>query len=361
MKNIFSKTIFLALSIFASLFISQFGISEEKTKVGFVYVGSVGDHGWTYEHNQSANYVKEKLGDKVSITYVENVPEGADAERVIQNLAQDGHDIIFATSFGFMNPVLKVAKRFPNVKFEHATGFKRAKNVSTYSARFYEGRYVIGKIAGKMTKSNVIGYIASFPIPEVIRGINSTYLSAKSVNPNIKMKIIWVNTWFDPGKEASAAQALIDQGADIIMQHTDSAAAMTVAENRGVYAFGQASDMAAFGPNVQLTAIIDNWGPYYLQRVKDIMNNTWKSTDTFDGIKEGMVEFAPFLSKIPSDVKNLALKTIDDIKSGKTHPFTGPIDKQDGSQWLADGEVANIKDLIGMNFYVKGIDSKIPQ
>ena len=226
-------------------------------KVGFVYVGPVGDHGWTYQHDQGRQAVEAAFGDRVETTFVESVKEGPDAERVIRQLAASGHGLIFTTSFGFMDPTLKVAKAFPDVKFEHATGFKRADNVSTYSGRFYEGRHVIGLIAGKMTKTNKIGYIASFPIPEVVRGINAATLAAQSVNPDIEVQVVWVNTWYDPGKEADAAKALIDQGADILMQHTDSPAAIQIAEERGILAFGQASDMKAFGPNAQLTSIIE--------------------------------------------------------------------------------------------------------
>jgi basic membrane protein A len=247
------------------------------------------------------------------------------------------------------------------VKFEHATGFKRAANVATYSARFYEGRHVIGLIAGKMTKTNTVGYIASFPIPEVVRGINAAYLAAKSVNPAVKFKVIWVSTWFDPGKEADAAKALIDQGADVLMQHTDSPAAMQIAEKQGIYAFGQASDMSKFGPNAQLTAIIDDWAPYYIQRVKAVMDGTWKSTDTWDGIGPGMVGMAPFSDKIPADVKAMATKAHDDIAAGKLHPFTGPINKQDGSVWLKAGQTAPDGDLAGMNFYVEGIEGSLPK
>ena len=335
--------------------------ASAQTKVGFVYVGPVGDHGWTYEHHQGLKAVEKAFGDKVKTTYVENVSEGPDAARVIQQLARAGNDIIFTTSFGFMNPTLKVAKRFPKVKFEHATGFKRAKNVSTYSARFYEGRHVIGLIAGKMTKTNTVGYIASFPIPEVVRGINAAYLAAKSVNPNVKFKIVWVSTWFDPGKEADAAKALIDQGADVLMQHTDSPAAMQIAEKQGIYAFGQASDMGSFGPNAQLTAIIDDWGPYYVARVKAVMDGTWKSQDTWDGIAPGMVAMAPFSKKIPEDVRKMAAKARDDIAAGKLHAFTGPINKQDGSVWLKAGQTAPDGDLAGMNFYVEGVEGSLPK
>lgn len=334
--------------------------ADDKMKVGFVYVGPVGDHGWSYEHDQGRLAVEKAFGDKVKTTYVEKVSEGPDAARVIQQLARSGHDVIFTTSFGFMNPTLKVAKQFPKVKFEHATGFKRTANVSTYSARFYEGRTVIGLIAGKMTKTNTIGYIASFPIPEVVRGINAAYLAAKSVNPAVKMKVIWVSTWFDPGKEANAAKALIDQGADILMQHTDSPAAMQIAEERGISAFGQASDMIKFGPKAQLTSIIDNWGPYYVARVQAAMDGSWKSMDTWDGFKPGMVEMAAFSDRIPADVRAMAQQARDDITAGKRHSFTGPINKQDGTVWLKAGETAPDGDLAGMNFYVEGIEGALP-
>ncbi len=337
------------------------GLAADKFKVGFVYVGPIGDHGWSYEHNQGRLAVEKAFGDKVETTYVENVSEGPDAERVIQQLARTGHNVIFTTSFGFMNPTLKVAKRFPKVKFEHATGFKRAPNVSTYSARFYEGRHVIGLIAGKMTKTNTVGYIASFPIPEVVRGINAAYLAAKSVNPDVKFKVVWVSTWFDPGKEADAAKALIDQGADILMQHTDSPAAMQIAEKQGIYAFGQASDMHQFGPNAQLTSIIDNWGPYYVARVKAAMDGNWKSEDTWDGIKPGMVKIAKFSDKIPADVRKMAADARDAISAGKLHPFTGPINKQDGSPWLKAGETASDGDLASMSFYVEGVEGSLPK
>lgn len=333
----------------------------EKVKAGFIYVGPVGDFGWSYEHDQGRLAVEKEFGDKVETSYVESVPEGADAERVLTQMALSGHDIIFTTSFGYMDPTINVAKKFPKVKFEHATGFKRADNVSTYSARFYEGRSVIGHIAGHMTKSNTIGYIASFPIPEVVRGINSAYLAAKKVNPDVKMKIVWVYTWFDPAKEADAANALIEQGADIIMQHTDSPAAMTIAEEKGILAFGQASDMKQFGPNARLSSIIDNWAPYYIDRVKAVMDGSWESKDTWDGIKTGMVEIGDFSDKIPSDVQTSATKIKEAIVAGTMHSFTGPINKQDGSVWLKEGETADDKTLVGMNFYVEGIEGELPK
>lgn len=335
--------------------------ATDKMKVGFVYVGPIGDHGWSYQHHQGLEAVKKEFGDKVETTFVEKVSEGPDAERVIQQLAQKGHKIIFTTSFGYMNPTLKVARRFPNVLFEQSTGFKRSKNVSTYNIRFYEGRYVAGMIAGKMTKTNTIGYIASFPIPEVVMGINAAYLGAKAVNPDIKFKIIWVSTWFDPGKETNAAKALADQGADVLFQHTDSPAAMKLAEQNGLFAIGQASDMKAFGPNAQLTALINDWAPYYVSRVKAAMDGSWKSIDTWGGIKSGMLKFGKWNAKIPADVVKLAETTRDDIASGKLHPFTGPLNKQDGTPFLKAGETISDKDLAGMSFYVEGIDGALPK
>lgn len=336
--------------------------AEDKTKVGFVYVGSIGDGGWTYEHNVSRLAVEEAFGDKVETSYVENVPEGPDAERVMTQMALSGVDLIFTTSFGYMDPTLNVAKKFPNVKFEHATGFKRADNVSTYSARFYEGRAVQGHIAGKVTKSNIIGYIASFPIPEVIRGINAAYIHAKRVNPDVQFKIIWAFTWFDPAKEADSAKALIDQGADVILQHTDSTAPLAAAADaEGVVGFGQASDMAAFKDGPRIGSIIDNWAPYYIARTKAVMDGTWSSVDTWDGMSTGMVEMGEMTDKIPADVRAEAEQMMADIASGAYHPFTGPINKQDGSAWLADGEVADDGALAGLNFYVEGLDGEIPQ
>ena len=336
------------------------GAMADKLKVGFVYVGPVSDGGWTYEHDVGRKAVEAEYGDKVETTYVESVSEGPDAERVITQLAQQ-NDMVFTTSFGYMNPTVKVAKRFPNVKFEHATGFKRADNVAVYSSRFYEGRHVIGLIAGEMTKSNTIGYIASFPIPEVIRGINAAYLAAKSVNPDVKMKIVWVNTWFDPGKEADAAKALIDQGADILMQHTDSGAPMQIAEQQGIYAFGQASNMANFGPNAQLTGIIDDWAPYYVQQVGKAMDGSWSSTDTWGGFDTGMVALAPVGDAVSAELKAKAIAARDNIANGNLHPFTGPINKQDGSVWLKAGETADDGTLLGMDFYVEGIEGSVPK
>ena len=333
-----------------------------QTKVGFVYVGPVGDGGWTYEHNEGRLAVEEAFGDAVETVFVESVPEGPDAERVMTQMALQGADLIFTTSFGYMDPTINVAAKFPDVKFEHATGYKRSDNVSTYSARFYEGRAVQGHIAGQMTKSNVIGYIGSFPIPEVIRGINAAYIHAKEVNPDVEFKIVWAFTWFDPAKEAEAATVLIEQGADVILQHTDSTAPQAAAQSAGnVVTFGQASDMAEFGPFPRVSSIIDDWAPYYVARTKAVMDGTWTSTDTWDGIGAGMVKIGEITSAVPADVKASAEALRDSLADGSYHAFTGPVNKQDGSAWLADGETADDGTLAGMNFYVEGLSGDIPQ
>ena len=334
--------------------------AAEKLKVGFIYLGPVGDYGWTYQHEVGRLELVKALGDKIETTYLENVNEGPDAERAIEQLVRSGHKLIFTTSFGYMDATLKVARKYPDVHFEHATGFKRDKNMATYSARWYQGRYIQGTIAGKASKAGVLGYIGSFPIPEVVSGINATMLAAQKINPNIKVKVIWVNTWFDPGKEADAAKALLDQGADIIMQHTDSPAAVQVASERGALAFGQDSDMIKFGPKTQLTAIIDNWAPYYIQRVKEQLAGTWKSTDVWGGLKSKMFIMAPY-TNMPDDLKRLASDTEAAITEDRLHPFTCPILTQEGTTVECKGgtHLAD-EQILGMNFYVKGIDDKIP-
>ena len=349
-----------AIALAGALALTAGTASADKLKVGFIYLGPPGDHGWTYAHDQGRLALEKELGDHVQTTYVENVPEGPDSERAIAKLAETGHELIFTTSFGYMEPTLKVAKRFPNVKFEHATGYQRSDNVSTYVARFYEGRYVQGVIAGKVSKSNTVGYIASFPIPEVVRGINAFLLGAHSVNPDIKLKVVWVYTWFDPPKEADAAKVLMDQGADIITQHTDSTAALQAAAERGVHAFGQASDMIHFAPKTQLTANVNNWGPYYVARAKAVLDGTWSSSDTWDGMAEGMVVMAPF-TNMTADVAELAAKTAESIRTGALHPFAGPISNQAGEVVVPAGAVADDGMLAGMNFYVEGVDDKLPQ
>jgi len=334
--------------------------AQEKLKVGFINVGPKNDGGWTEGHWTGAEMLKEALGDKVEITFIESVPEGQDAERAIEGLARAGNKLIFTTSFGFMDPTIKVAKKFPDVKFEHATGFKTAPNVTTYNARFYQGRYIIGQIAAKMSKVGVAGYIVSFPIPEVIMGINSFMLGAQSINPDFKLKIVWVNTWMDPAKEADAAKALFDQGVDIITQHTDSTAPLQIAQERGLLGFGQAHDMYDAAPKAQLTAIVDNWGPYYIARAQAVLDGTWQSESSWTGLEAGTVKMSPY-TNMPEDVAKAAEDIQAKIASGEFHPFTGPIYDQEGKERYAAGVVAPDADLLGMNWYVKGIDDTVPQ
>ena len=334
--------------------------AQDKTKACFLYIGSKTDGGWTQAHDIGRQMVDKELGDKVETVFVENVPEGPDAERAIERLARSGCKIVFTTSFGFMDQTVAVAAKFPDVKFEHATGYKTAPNLAVYNSRFYEGRYIQGQIAAKMSKKGVAGYIASFPIPEVVMGINAFTLGAQSVNPDFKLKVVWANTWFDAGKEADAAKVLIDQGVDIITQHTDSTGPMQVAAERGIMAFGQASDMIAAGPKTQLTAIVDTWGPYYVKRIKAVQDGSWATGNIWDGLKDGILTMAPY-TNMPDDVKKLAEETEAKIKSGELKPFTGPITKQDGTEWLKAGESADDKTLSGLNFYVKGVDDKLPQ
>ncbi|MER9765008.1 BMP family ABC transporter substrate-binding protein [Mesorhizobium sp. M0189] len=353
------KLLIALMATTAALSLAASAEAADKLKACWVYTGPIGDFGYSYQHDQGRLEVEKALGDKVETAYLENVSEGPDADRAFERLAREGCKIIFGTSFGFMDPEVKIAKKFPKVMFEHATGYKTAENLGIYNARFYEGRYVLGQIAAKQSKSGVAGYIVSFPIPEVVMGINSFMLGAQSINPNFKAKIVWVNSWFDPGKEADAAKALFDQGADIIVQHTDSTAALQVAEERKLHGFGQSSDMIKFAPHAQLTSLTDEWGPYYISRVQAALDGTWKPDNVWLGIKDGAVKLAPF-TNMPDDVKAMAEATTKKIADGWS-PFTGPIAKQDGTPWLKDGEVADDGTLLGMNFYVKGVDDKLPQ
>jgi basic membrane protein A len=335
--------------------------AADPLKVGFVYIGPTGDHGWTYAHDQGRKRLEEQSDGKVKTTFVESVPETADAERVFRDLAQKGNKVIFGTSFGYMNQMVKVAKAFPNTIFMHATGYKTAPNLGVYDVRTYEGSYMLGVVAGKMSKSNKVGYVASIPIPEVIRNINAFTIGARSVNPAITTKVIWVNAWFDPGKEREAALAHIAQGADVLMQNTDSPAVVQTALEKGVLAFGWDSDMSKFGGKAQLAASILNWDVIYKKVVSDVEAGKWKSGDIWWGVKEGAVNIDYFGPEVPADVKKLAQERRDGIKSGKLHPFTGPLKDQSGKEVLAAGKTFTDPELRKINFYVEGVEGSIPK
>lgn len=334
--------------------------AQEATKVGFVYVSPIGDAGWTFQHELGRREMDRALGATVQSKVVENVAEGADAERVIREFAASGHQVVFATSFGYMNYVERVARQFPKVTFLHATGYKQGKNFGNYNARFYEGRYLTGVIAGKMSKSNILGYVGAFPIPEVLQGINAFILGARSVNPKAELRVIWVNAWYDPGKEREAAMTLISQGADIVTHHTDSTATVQAADERGVYAVGYHSDMSKYGPKAHLTATTHHWGEFYTKTVQDVIAGKWQPTRVWGGFKDGMVKLAPLNAAIPADVKALVSKLEGELKSGALHPFAGPVVDQDGKERVAKGAVMDDAALGKMDFFVQGVASKLP-
>jgi len=333
----------------------------EPLKIAFAYVGPVGDGGWTFAHDNGRKAVEKEFGDKVVTSFVEKVPESADAERVFRDLVGQGNKLVFGTTFGYMEPMLKVAADAKDVKFEHATGYKQADNLRTYDSRTYEGAYMAGVIAGKMTKSNVLGVVGSIPIPEVIRNINSFTLGAQSVNPKIKTKVVWVNEWFNPPKETEAATSLINGGADVLMQNTDSSAVLQTAEAKGKRAFGWDSDMTAYGPKAHLGSAVINWGPYYIKATRDALEGKWAGNSaSWWGVKEGAIDMVSIAEDVPAETK----AKIDDIKKGLTDGsfaiWKGPIVGQDGKEVLKKDEVADDKFLGGINFYVKGVDGKIP-
>lgn len=335
--------------------------AADPLKAGFVYIGPTGDHGWTYSHDVGRKAVEAQSGGKVKTSFVENVPETADAERVFRDMAQKGHKVVFATSFGYMNQMVKVAKAFPNTVFMHATGYKTDKNLGVYDVRTYEGAYMLGVVAGKMSKGNKLGVVASIPIPEIIRNINAFTIGARSVNPAATTRVVWVNSWFDPGKEREAALALIAQGADVLMQNTDSPAVVQTAQEKGVLAFGWDSDMSKFGAKAQLAASILNWGVIYKKTLDDVQAGTWKSGDIWWGVKEGAVNIDNFGPAVSADLKKLAEQRRDEIKAGKLHPFTGPLKDQSGKVVLAAGKSYTDPELKQMNFYVEGVEGSIPK
>lgn len=335
-------------------------LAAKEIKTGFVYVGPVGDAGWTYAHDQGRQEM-EKLDYVKPSTYIESVPEGAESSRVINGLVRKGHNLIFTTSFGYMDATIDVAKRNKDVVFMHCSGFKTAENVGTYFGRMYEPRYLSGIVAGKMTKKNVIGYVAAFPIPEVIRGINAFTLGARSVNPKAEVKVVWTQTWFDPGVERDAADSLLDVGADVLAMHQDAPATLQAAEARGAYVIGYNSDMRSFAPNAFLTAPIWNWGALYTKLAEQVHNGTWKSSQIWDGMAQGLVKLADFNPKVPAEVRSLVNDKTAAIVAGTLHPFAGPIKDQSGQVVVAQGQIPADGDLLGMNYFVQGVQGTIPK
>jgi|TARA_B110000093_G_scaffold166377_1_gene191696 basic membrane protein A len=334
-------------------------VASAADNVGFVYVSPVGDAGWTYQHDLGRLQMEEQTG--VTSNFVENVAEGADAERVINEMAKRGDKVIFATSFGYMNYMLKVSENFPDTAFVHATGYKMGENMGIYNARFYEGRYLTGVIAGEMTQSNVLGYVAAFPIPEVLQGINAFIQGARSVNPDAELRVIWVNSWFDPGKERQASLTLMSQGADVLTHHTDSTAVVQAAEEKGQYAVGYHSDMSKYGPNAHLTATTHHWGEFYTKTVKQVQAGNWKPESLWGGYADDMVSLAPLNKAIPAEVQARIVKMEAQMADGSMHAFAGPVVDQDGNTVVAAGDNMTDDQLGSMDFYVQGVVSKLPK
>jgi basic membrane protein A and related proteins len=357
-RRTFGKLIGAGAAALASPGLIRAARAEEPVKVGFVYLGPVGDFGWTYQHDIARKAVDEKFGSKVKTSFVESVPEGADSEKVLNDLANAGNQLIFATSFGYMNYVLRAAKAHPKTFFEHATGYKQAPNVAVYNIRFYQGRYVQGVIAGKISKTGVAGYVGSVPVPEVVQGLNAFMLGMQSVNPAAKLKFILVNSWYDPPKEADAAKALMDQGCDVLTQHTDSPAPVQAAAQRGIKAFGQSTDMEKFAADTELTATVDNWAPYYIKRIQDVIDGKWAPSDTWGGFDSGMLAMSPFRN-MPPEVSALATQTVEDIKVGKNKIFVGPLTDQSGAEKVPAGHVMTDLEMNQMQWLVKGVEGKL--
>jgi len=332
----------------------------DPLKIAFAYVGPVGDGGWTFAHDNARKALEKEFGDRIVTSYVESVPESADAERVIRDMAGQGNKLIFGTTFGYMEPMLKVAADHPDVKFEHATGYKTAENMRTYDSRTYEGAYMAGVIAGKMTQSNTLGVVASIPIPEVVRNINSFTLGAQSTNPKITTKVVWVNEWFNPPKETEAATALINGGADILFQNTDSSAVLQTAEKMGKRGFGWDSDMTAYGPKAHLGSAIINWAPYYIKAVGEALDGKWATGQTWWGVKEGAIDLVSLAADVPEDAKAKLEEVRSGLKAGTYNIWKGPISDNTGKEVLAEGTVADDKFLSGINWYVKGVEGKVP-
>jgi basic membrane protein A and related proteins len=358
-KNL--AAVFTAACLFSPVFMSAPALAQAKPplKVGFVYVTPITDTGWVHQHEEGRKAVDAAFGAKVKTVYVENVPEGPDAERVIRDLAQQGCGLIFTPSFGYMEPTLKVAKEFPQVKFESITGYKTAPNVAVANARYYEGRYLSGIAAGRMTRTHVAGYVAGFPIPEVLQGINAFTLGMRSVDPKAQVKVVWLDTWFDPAREREAAMALFDQDVDVISFHTASDAVMRAAQERGKMAIAYHSDMRKAGPDAQIAAVTHHWGDYYKRRTQAVLDGTWTSGNFWGGVKEGMIRVGDFGPKVPKAVQDEVLARQKDIAAGKLRPFSGPISDNEGRLVLAKGQTMSDAQILQMNFLVAGVQGKV--
>ena len=346
------KALCAVCSLFALLF--TFGpASAEDLHVGFIYVSPVGDAGYSYAHDLGRQAVEAM--DGVSTSYVESVPEGPDAERVLRKMARKNFDLIFATSYGYMDSVIKVAKQFPDVTFMHCSGFKRADNAGTYFGRMYQARYLTGIAAGKKTTSNILGYVAAYPIPELIRGINAFTLGAQSVNPDVEVRVVWTKSWYDPATEKEAAKSLLDVGADVIAQHVDSPAPQEAAQEKGAYSVGYNSDMSAFAPDAHLTSAIWKWGNLYREVVKDVQENTWTSTDIWAGLSDNVVGIAPFGPMVSQATRDLILDSKNRIMEGDLEVFSGPIYNQDKELKVKKGQTMTDEALLGMNWFVRNV------
>jgi basic membrane protein A and related proteins len=340
---------------------STSAFAAEPLKTCFLYSNPIGESGWTYQHELARRELAATMGDRITTKYVENIAEGPDAERVIRNFVQEGCQLIFTPSFGFMEPTMKVARTAPKVIFMNGSGYKTAANVGVYNARYYEGRYIEGVIAGRMSKGGVVGYVGAFPIPEVLQGINAFTLGLRSVNPQAQVKLIWINSWYDPGKERDAANALLKLGADSLAFATSGVAIVNTGEEKGAWTLGYYSDMSKFGPKTNLTSVVQTWGKYYIAVVEDVLAGRWKSGNVLGGLREGMIRMAPLNPAIPAELREKAAGIERDIASGKLHPFTGPIVDQEGKERVAAGQTLSASDLGGMNYLVKGVEGLLPK
>lgn len=355
------RLLLTAAMLLSALAFGGLAKAQDPLKVAFVYVGPVSDAGWTHQHDLGRQAVEAEFGDRINVRTVDKVAEGPDSERVIRDLASQGYELIFTTSFGFMDPTIKVAREFPAVRFEHASGYKSSANVGNYNARFYEGRYLSGMAAGAVSKTNTLGYVATLPIPEVIQGINAFMLGARQTNPDSILKIIWINAWFDPGREAEAANTLIDAGADVLTHHTGSSAVPRTAEARKTWVVGYHSDMRAAAPSTHLVSVTHHWGHYYIERINAVLAGRWKSESVWGGMNQGFVRLQGLSDQVPAALRTRLVAAEQALKAGQRHPFTGPLQDNDGQARLPAGEQLSDAQIGQMNWFVNGVSGKVPR